>query len=346
MKDGLYDWLHRAWYQGSPGYLLLLPLTAIYAALVWLRSLLYRLGVLRRHRLPVPVIVVGNIVAGGAGKTPVTLFLANALRSRGYQPGIISRGYGRRDDSVLLAVTAESSADEVGDEPLLLARRTGCPVVVGRDRVAAGALAIELGATVIIADDGLQHHRLARDFEICVVDAGRGLGNGWLLPAGPLREPAARLCRVDAVLLNGSAEDARALPRWLAEGAAGFQLEANRVVRLDGGAEESFEYFQGRPVHAVAGIGNPERFFGLLEEQGVSLQRHPLPDHATPAMILSTLAVGGTTLMTEKDAVKLTPGAVPDSWFVPVDLVMDESRASELLNAIVARCMQRQDSAA
>ncbi|MEE4163274.1 MAG: tetraacyldisaccharide 4'-kinase, partial [Woeseiaceae bacterium] len=205
MSGGVYGWLQRAWYERAPGYRLLIPLSLVYAAVISLRRALYRLGIFGSERLPVPVVVVGNIVAGGAGKTPVTLFLAEALSAAGFRPGIVSRGYGRADDRRLVAVTATSRAADVGDEPLLLARRSGCPVVVGRDRVAAGRMLVEQGVDVVIADDGLQHYRLERDAEICVVDGSRLLGNGWLLPAGPLREPRARLGRVDMILLNGGA---------------------------------------------------------------------------------------------------------------------------------------------
>jgi len=213
MDGGVYGWLQRAWYERAPGYRLLIPLSLLYAAVISLRRTLYRLGILHSERLPVPVVVVGNIVAGGAGKTPVTLFLARALSAAGFHPGIVSRGYGREDDRRLVAVTATSRATDVGDEPLLLARRSGCPVVVGRDRVAAGRMLVEHGVDVVIADDGLQHYRLERDAEVCVVDGSRLLGNGWLLPAGPLREPRGRLGSVDMVLLNGGAA-ARPPSRW------------------------------------------------------------------------------------------------------------------------------------
>lgn len=344
MSKGADAWLQRAWYERAPGYQLLLPLTLLYAIVIAVRRLFYRIGVFRPVRLEVPVIVVGNIVAGGAGKTPVTLFITERLRSRGYHPAIVSRGYGRDDDSRILGVSADSNARDVGDEPLLLARRSGCPVVVGADRVAAARLAIEQGADVIIADDGLQHYRLARDFEICVVDADRGLGNGWQLPAGPLREPEGRLQSVDAILLNGAGRSGGFDASGYGKATRQFTLDASAAVRLDDAEQRPLTDFAGTAVHAVAGIGNPERFFGLLESLEIDVRRHALPDHAGFDPSMPEFSDGLPVLMTEKDAVKLGRVDGASHWYVPVDLSMDEDSALELLEAIETRCQRRQDS--
>ncbi len=344
MREGADAWLQRAWYERAPGYLLLLPLTFLYALVVVIRRRLYRAGWLRSIRLPVPVIVVGNIVAGGAGKTPVTLFIAEGLRARGFRPAIVSRGYGRADDSRLLTVTADSDARDVGDEPLLLARRSGCTVVVGADRVAAARIAIEQGADVIVADDGLQHYRLARDFEICVIDASRGLGNGWQLPAGPLRESPGRLRDVDAILVNRAGDGSSFDAAPYGHAGLSFTLEANAASSLDNSSRRPLAEFAGTLVHAVAGIGNPERFFALLESKGLSIRRHALPDHAAFDPSATVFSDGQPVLMTEKDAVKLGGEPAASLWYVPVDLVMDGESAALLIEAIETRCKQRQDS--
>ena len=344
MDGGIYGWLQRAWYERAPGYRLLIPLSLLYGAMTALRRALFRLGVFRRERLPVPVVVVGNIVAGGAGKTPVTLFLARALAAAGFRPGIVSRGYGRTDDQRLVTVTASSTTADVGDEPLLLARRSGCPVVVGRDRAAAGRLLVDQRGDVGLADDGLQHYRLARDVEICVVDAGRQLGNGWLLPAGPLREPRSRLGTVDLVLLNGGTAAPQGSGETpLVQGTA-FTLGAEEAVRLDGTARRPLADFRGRPVHAIAGIGNPGRFFRLLESHGIEVLPHPLPDHAAPAPGVLAGLRDAEVLMTEKDAVKLQSSDAPGAWYVPVELEMEEAVRQRLVDSVVALCRQGREN--
>ena len=196
----LYEWLHRVWYEGGNGYLLLLPLAGLYWLILRLRRLLYDCGVFRSYEVGAPVIVVGNITAGGTGKTPTTLWLSRALRERGFNPGIVSRGYGGSKSASPMRVDAASEPAAVGDEPVLLARRSGCPVAVDRDRVRAAEMLIEDGADIIVADDGLQHRRLRRDYEICVIDGTRWLGNRLIIPAGPLRETTRRAgkCRSDS----------------------------------------------------------------------------------------------------------------------------------------------------
>lgn len=340
MTDSRDAWLQRAWYGGTGGHLALLPLTAVYVLLSGLHRALYRLGVKRIVELPVPVIVVGNLVAGGTGKTPVTLFLVESLEARGYRPGIVSRGYGRRSTE-LVVVGPESAADDVGDEPLLLSRRSGCPVAVAGDRVAAARELIGRGVDVIVADDGLQHYRLARDVELCVIDGERGFGNGWQLPAGPLREPRTRLDSVDAVLVNASSATSHPSIGRLSESAVHFALRAERAVRLADGHSVPLAEFRGREVHAVAGIGNPARFFGTLEAFGIIAHRHPLPDHARIEPAALDFGDAHDVLMTEKDAARLRATGDRRLWYVPVSLEGEPSALEALVNDVEAACRRK-----
>lgn len=293
---------------------LLWPASVAFRALVFLRRSAYRLRLLPSHRAGIPVVVVGNVVAGGSGKTPLVLWVARFLARHGWRPGIVSRGYGARIESPR-AVTIMSRAAEVGDEPVLLARRSGCPVWVGPDRVAvvAAMRAASPEVNVVVLDDGLQHYRLQRDLEVAVVDARR-FGNGWMIPAGPLREPPARLRSVDAVVVNGT--DAIAGYAMRVEG--GF---AHRLA--DATDRRPLAAFRDQQVHAIAGIGDPRRFFALLAAHGVAAIEHPLPDHhpVCPA----DLAFGDDrpVLMTEKDAVKLRGSSDPRWWVVPVEAQLD-----------------------
>ena len=340
MTESRDAWLQRAWYGGASTYLALLPLTAVYVLLSGLHRALYRLGIKRSVELPAAVVVVGNLVAGGTGKTPVTLFLVESLRARGYRPGVVSRGYGRRSGE-LTVVAPDSAADDVGDEPLLLRRRSGCPVVVAGDRVAAARELIAQDVDVVVADDGLQHHRLARDVELCVVDGERGFGNGWRLPAGPLREPRTRLGTVDAVLVNASSATRHPSIDGLSASAVPFTLRAERAVRLADGHSVPLADFRGREVHAVAGIGNPARFFGTLAAFGIAVRGHPLPDHARiePA----TLEFGDSldVLMTEKDAARLRATGDGRLWYVPVSLEGEVSDLEALVNDVDAACRRK-----
>jgi tetraacyldisaccharide 4'-kinase len=284
------------WYRLSALSLALWPASLLYRLLVALRRLAYRSGALPAIRLPVAVIVVGNIVVGGTGKTPLVLWLASRLKHCGLKPGILSRGY-RGGAAAPMAVAASSPADLVGDEPLLLARNSGCPVWVGRDRVkaASGLLAVHPECNVLILDDGLQHYRLARDIEIAVEDA-RGEGNGLLLPAGPLREPASR--RVDAWIANSAPPGIHSPSFRMDLRGDTFRCVAAPHTRVAAAA------FARKKLHAVAGIGNPKRFFDHLAQLGLATVNHAFPDHH--AYTASDLDFGDceALLMTEKDAVK------------------------------------------
>ncbi|HRF72744.1 MAG TPA: tetraacyldisaccharide 4'-kinase [Accumulibacter sp.] len=321
---GVAQCLPQRWYERRLAAVLwpLLPLSLLFGVLVWLRRWLYRCGVLRSYRLPVPVVVVGNLTVGGSGKTPLVLWLVRCLREHGWQPGIISRGYGGSDESVR-AVVAGSASAEVGDEPLLLARRSGAPVYVGRDRAAAGQalLAAHPECDVIVSDDGLQHYRLQRSVELAVFD-GRGTGNGWLLPAGPLREPLPRLAGVTAVVWNGR-------PERSPLGAAGdlpqfdMQLIGQRFVACSGESRScDADSLRGRPLHAIAGIGDPSRFFRQLRDLGLAFEAHPFPDHHPYDTADLAFADNAVLLMTEKDAVKCAAIASGEAWVLPVEAVI------------------------
>ncbi len=310
----LAGWLQRQWFEQrrlSPALWLLLPLAWLFALLAWVNR-----RRARPERLPVPVVVVGNITVGGAGKTPLTLWLAQQLAARGWHPGIVSRGYGG-NATTPRPVTRASAAVAVGDEPLLLARRSGAPVWVGRRRVAAGRALLNAHPEVdlLLCDDGLQHHALARDVELAVFD-GRGAGNGWRLPVGPLREPLSRLAAVDAVICNGT-PDSR-----IPSGVPAFDmvLRAGEFYSLaDPGRHCGAAALAGRKLYALAGIGDPRRFFRTLEGLGLACEAHPFPDHHAYCAADLAFARDGILLMTEKDAVKCAGLTTGDAWVLPVE---------------------------
>ena len=333
----MYDWLHRIWYEGAAGYRLLLPLAGLYWLSVELRRFLYGARVLPRCRPPVPVIVVGNVTVGGTGKTPVTIWLGEALRERGFRPGIVSRGYGGNKSSGPVRVDAASDPALVGDEPVLLALRSGLPVVVDANRCRAAEMLVTEGCDVIIADDGLQHYRLRRDYEICVIDGARGLGNRHLLPAGPLRETIDRMTDVDQVIVNGALQgDAQRLT-VVEQNAIGFELVPGDAVRLDGSLARPLAGFAGSKVHAVAAIGNPRRFFDMLRAHGIEVIEHPLRDHAALSRADLDFDDRFDILMTEKDAVKLRNVSHDRLWRVPVDMRIDAAAAGPWLEQVESR---------
>ena len=333
----MYKWLHRVWYEGASYYQMLLPLSGVYWLIITLRRCLYSLGIFGRHRATVPVIIVGNITAGGTGKTPVTIWLAGELQKRGFKAGIVSRGYGGSRSSTSMRVDTASDPGIVGDEPVLLAKRTGCTVVVDANRARAAQMLVDDGVNVIIADDGLQHYRLERTYEICVIDGARGLGNRFLLPAGPLRETVDRLGQVDQILINGRREDSAAELTAVEQNAIEFELVAREVTRLNGSLTRPIEGFSGTTVHAVAAIGNPARFFDMLRAHGIQVIEHAFQDHAR--LSVSDLSFGDDfeVLMTEKDAVKLGATSSDKYWTVPVDLEIDPVLSSPWLEQIESR---------
>lgn len=306
MKAALERWLLRRWYGGvAPGPGLRL-LALVYAGGMCLRTTLYRRGLLRVHRLRVPVIVVGNLVAGGSGKTPLTIALARGLAAQGWRPGIVSRGHGRRSREPV-RVRPELPAELCGDEPLLIARQTGLPVFVDSDRVAAARRLLAEGCNLIIADDGLQHCRLGRDIEIEVLDGERRHGNGRLIPAGPLREPAGR--HVDLRVVNGGNPGAGEWP---------MRLVLADAQPLEGGRARTLASFADAPLHAVAGIGHPQRFFAALRALGLRPIEHAFPDHHAYLASELHFSPEAPLLMTEKDAVKCSDFSLPQAYAVPV----------------------------
>lgn len=299
--------LTRHWQRLGLVNLALSPLSALFGGTVWLRRRAYQHGWLRTWRSPVPVIIVGNITAGGSGKTPLVLWLTRHLQARGYRPGLVSRGYRARHTDWPQLIQADSDPYRFGDEPVLLAQQTGCPVSVGPDRPAAvRALLAAHPCNIILADDGLQHYALARDIEIAVIGA-QGLGNRWLLPAGPLREPANRLQQCDLVIHNEPTPTS-----------SGHQMhwDAPIVSRLrqQDPIPQPLARFRGQQVHAIAGIAYPEHFFALLRTHGLQPKTHPFPDHHpyTPDDLRFSPPL--PILMTRKDAVKCQDYALPDAW--------------------------------
>jgi len=335
-------WLETMWYAARRPPWPLRALSRLYGALVRRRRRQSR----RAAAVGRPVAVVGNITVGGTGKTPLTLWLAGALRAQGVRVGVILRGYGAAAPGRgVTRVEPDSDPRVVGDEALLIRRRGGGPVAVARERAAAArALAHEVD--LILADDGLQHLRLAREFEIAVVDGARGCGNGWLLPAGPLREPMQRLAEVDAIVINGAADAPTRALLAAGTGAAGrapppllhMAVQAQRALALDAGlgaAGLPLGRFAGQRVHAVAGLGNPRRFFDLLRAFGLEVQEHAFADHHRFRASDLEFADGLPVLMTEKDAVKCLAFAAPARWYVPVDAVIEDGDARQLLTPLL-----------
>lgn len=321
-------WVNSIWYGRSFVAVLLRPLSWLYALVVGARRQAYRLGLLSVTKMPTPVVVVGNLTVGGTGKTPFVVWLVTQLAAAGRRPGVISRGYGRRSAAPRL-VDADSGAAEAGDEPLLIRRRTGRPVAVGRERVVACRLLETQSVDVIVADDGLQHLALARDCELVLIDGARGFGNGQLLPAGPLREGSGRLREVDAVIMvDGSGERSLA-----GRPVFHMRLLAEHIVPLAGpqDAKLALASLSGERVHAVAGIGHPERFFRTLAAAGLDVIPHAFPDHHNYSAADLAFDDELPILMTEKDAVKCTAFASSRTGYVPVSGAFSDAEASALL---------------
>jgi tetraacyldisaccharide 4'-kinase len=331
--------LQRLWYGPRWRTLPLWPLALVYWLVVALRNAACRTGLLRTCAVDAPVIVVGNVTVGGTGKTPVAAWLARALSQRGHRVGVVLRGYGGRHRGPPRVVELSDNPTDVGDEALLHARRGVHIVVVGADRVAAARRAVELGADVVVCDDGLQHRRLARDYEIAVVDGARGLGNRLPLPAGPLRESPKRLETVDAIVVTR--RDA-GVDAWHPQVRNPLLLDARfslvEAVNLVSGERRPLHEFAGkRDLHAVAGVGHPEAFFRGLRGAGLDPVEHALPDHATLHPGDLSIAADATVLMTEKDAVKCRESGQSGWWWVDLEVAVDRTDAGTLLASIHER---------
>jgi tetraacyldisaccharide 4'-kinase len=333
----IHSSLNKIWYEGAPPPWWLTPLAVLYGTAAHVRRFAYARGWRRSVPLSCPVIVVGNVSAGGTGKTPLVCWLSVRLAQLGYRPGVVTRGYGGSSRRARL-VQSSDDANSVGDEAIVLGRRTGAPVAVGRDRPAAAQLLINAGCDVIVSDDGLQHYALMRDCEIVVVDGERLFGNGRLLPAGPLRESPARLQGADAVVVNGGPAVIGA--NASVAGALRMRLAASSAISLRYGTPKDLRELAGQPVHAVAAIGNPQRFFDMLRGYGIKVLDHPLPDHARLQIGDISFADDLPVLMTEKDAVKCGDIAGPHHWYVPVSAVMDAADG-EALQAIVNQSIEK-----
>ncbi|MFM1885150.1 MAG: Tetraacyldisaccharide 4-kinase [Pseudomonadota bacterium] len=336
---GVAAGLQRRWYATSPPWFLRPP-GALYAVLMRWRRRAYARGLLASEAVAVPVIVVGNLSVGGTGKTPLTAALASLLRDAGRRPGIASRGHGGTERGPW-RVTAADTAARVGDEPVLLAALTGVPVCVARRRAAAARRLVEEGCDVVLCDDGLQHLALRRDREIVVIDALRGLGNGACLPAGPLREPLDRLATVDLVVFNGTpSPELQQQLQGLAPLAPQcvMRLVGDSARPLCGGMAKPLSVWHGQRVHAVAGIGHPQRFFDMLRAAGLQPVEHPFPDHHAYTAADIAFADAMPVLMTSKDAVKCRLFAGPQHHEVPVTAVFDAAGAARLRDWLAATC--------
>jgi tetraacyldisaccharide 4'-kinase len=333
--------LQRLWYGPAWHSLPLWPLALVFRLLVALRAACYRLGVFRTRHVDVPVVVVGNITVGGTGKTPVAAWLGHQLHLRGHRVGMVLRGYGAAHRGTPRIVGLSDNPSDVGDEALVHARRGAHVVVIGADRHAAALLAQHQGAEVIVCDDGLQHRRLARDFEVAVIDGQRGRGNGWLLPAGPLREPASRLEAVHAVVTTVRSES-DALPHSPLQVRAPLQmtvrLALGDAINLITGERRALAAFRDlRALHAVAAIGHPQAFFAALRAAGLVFDAHALRDHAMLDPAELPFPSQATVLMTEKDAVKYSGFAQSGWWWVELVVQFDRSDAALLLATVLER---------
>ncbi|MBT8131121.1 MAG: tetraacyldisaccharide 4'-kinase [Gammaproteobacteria bacterium] len=326
MRQVLERWAESVWYGGSRWWVVLWPLSVLYQAAVALRWNLYRRGWLATYRADIPVIVVGNITAGGAGKTPLVIRIAELLKDRGIRPGILLRGYGKTNRSrEPLLVNGDSEVDDVGDEALMIFARLQIPVCVCAVR-SAGSQALEKeNVDVIVCDDGLQHYALERDLEIAVVDSERKFGNGHMIPAGPLREKPQRLARAQIVVTHSPEI---LMPR------RSMRLCYDKLQSISGDHRIPLDRFSGMTVDAVAGIGNPGRFFAVLRNAGLTVEEHRFPDHHNYTR--EDLRFAGTRplLMTEKDAVKCYNMDLGGAWYLPVDAQVSKDVERDLFAAL------------
>ncbi len=333
------SWLEQSWYRPYSLSLLLLPITGLFCSIVCLRRLAYQQGWLSSFVCNIPVIIVGNISVGGTGKTPVVIAIAQYLQSMGLKPAIISRGYGGKQPLQPIAVSSDSIASEVGDEALLLARRANCPVWIGRKRaLVAQAVAQTTDCNIIVTDDGLQHYALARDIELAVIDAKRGHGNGFCLPAGPLREPISRLKQVDFVILNGTGAG---LSNLTADTQINYQMAKVLNVKAGLNMKRNLNDWQGKTVHAVAGIGHPQRFFQLFAPYKIDIIHHSFPDHHLYSEKELDFGDEHDIIMTEKDAVKCQLFAKSNMYYLPITVQFDQNWQHKLATLVQSKWEQK-----
>lgn len=313
--------LQNIWYRHSILSYLLLPLSWLFRLIIFIRHWLYQKKIKTTCYFPVPVIIVGNITVGGTGKTPFVIWLTNLLVQQGFRPGIVSRGYKAQNLQKPRLITATSEVTKSGDEPLIIARHTNCPVAIAHNRCQAAKLLTEQhNCDLIISDDGLQHYALARDIEIAIIDGQRKFGNGFLLPAGPLREPISRLKSVDFVVYNGI--DMHLRPAIILTAINNSKQHIN------------IKELRNQTIHAVAGIGNPQRFFTTLRNLGLQIIEHPFPDHHDFKPKEINFGKDTIVIMTEKDAVKCTQFADQRHWFLPVNAELEQNFTNNLLSRI------------
>lgn len=328
IKRLLNNLFNKIWYSRNWTRYPLLPLSWLFRLIVANRKRAYDRGWKERHDFSIPIIVIGNITVGGSGKTPLVIWMVDFLRKAGYRPGIISRGYGGKAKNWPQQVRPDSDPNTVGDEAVLLAQRCGCPIAVGPDRSASiEALLQHTDCNIIVSDDGLQHYELARDIEIAVIDGMRRFGNGCMLPAGPLREPVERLDEVDFVVTNGFAQ----------RGEYAMRFKEMFPRNLESDESRSLERFAGSTVHAVAGIGNPSRFFSDLRQHGVNLTEHAFPDHYRFRQRDLEFNDTAPVLMTEKDAVKCRRFTAGHYWYIPIEAELNKHFGPRLLALLKKR---------
>ncbi len=329
-------WLPKQWHRFSVWHFILLPVSWFFLTIVFIRAWLYRQGFLKSIALTVPVVIVGNINVGGTGKTPLVIYIVEQLKKSGFNPGVISRGFGVNALAVL-AVQHNSLASEVGDEPLLIKRRLNCPVYIHQDRVLAGQalLTDHPKCDIVLSDDGLQHYRLKRDVEICVLDATVGFGNGALLPAGPLREPVSRLMTVDTIVINGSLHGRHEFSDRYFSKIHEMQINAEKFYNLENPSKvcEANDFIGSSNV-AIAGIGNPERFFQQLKSLKLDFKKYSFPDHHAFSADDFVNIKADFILMTEKDAVKCKPFVQSNFWVLPISASIDDDFMTNLLQQL------------
>jgi len=331
MKGKFSDLVALSWYQGALWLYLLFPLVLLYSMVILIRRLLYRLGVFQVYRSSLPVVIVGNITVGGTGKSPLVSHLVQSLSDMGFKPGIVSRGYGSSiPKGEVREVLTHSLTSDVGDEPLMLRHQVSCPIFVSPSRKLAVKSLEETDCNIAVTDDGLQHYALDRDVEICVVDGTRKWGNGWLLPMGPLRESLSRLKNVDFLVINGTDK----LKQTHCGRSFEMALNGKQLHSLNGENVCPLTTFKGGQVHAIAAIGNPERFFNTLEMQGLDIIRHAFNDHH--AYTKSDLDFGKVLpiIMTEKDAVKCRHLHLKNAWYLPVTAQLSGDIAAEIVSSL------------